>query len=75
MNRGGAEVMVMELLRHREQATQMDFLVHHRHCDVVGKADFDAEILALGARLLPISTPVQSGLRAYFRAFNVLVRR
>ncbi len=74
MNHGGAEVMVMELLRHKDPGTQVDFLVHQTRDHVGGSADFDAEILASGARLFPIVTPVQSGLRAYFRAFRALVQ-
>lgn len=73
MNRGGAEVMVMELLRHKDPNTQVDFLVHKNHDHVAGTADFDAEIMDRGAQLLPITTPVQSGLRAYFRRFRELI--
>jgi len=73
MDHGGAEVMVMQLLRHKVPGTQVDFLVHQPNGHVCGSASFDAEILARGARLLPIITPVQSGLRAYFREFRTLV--
>ena len=73
MNHGGAEVMAMELLRHKSPATQVSFLVHHSSDYRPGSADFDPEIVALGARILPIPTPVQSGLCAYFRTFRSLI--
>lgn len=73
MNRGGAEVMIMELLRHKSPETQVDFLVHQYQDHVSGTADFDAEILELGGRLLPIVTPVQSGMALYFRRFRQLI--
>ena len=73
MNHGGAEVMVMELLRHKAPGTQVSFLVHQPRGHVVGSASFDAEIIAHGARILPIITPVQSGLLTYFRSFRALV--
>lgn len=75
MNHGGTEVMIMEILRHKAQGTQMDFLVHQTRDHVAGTADFDDEIKARGARLLPITTPVQSGLRGYFRTFRELVAK
>ncbi len=73
MNHGGAEVMVMELLRHKTPGTQFDFLVHQLRDHVSGSANFDAEIEARGGRLMPIVTPAQSGLRAYFRTFSAIV--
>jgi glycosyltransferase EpsF len=75
MNQGGAEVMVMELLRHKSPDTQMDFLVHHRDGYKAGSAAFDSEILTRGAQLLTIKTPVQSGLFGYFRAFRQRIRQ
>jgi glycosyltransferase EpsF len=74
MAHGGAEAMVMELLRHKDPRTQMDFLIHHGRGHVIGSAAFDAEIHARGARLMPIVTPAQSGPRAYLRAFDALVK-
>lgn len=74
MNLGGAEVMVMELLRHKSPATQVDFLVHMRESDRGRRAAFDDEIEARGARLLPILTPVQSGIRKYLSAFAKHIR-
>ncbi|MBB3034381.1 glycosyltransferase [Alteriqipengyuania lutimaris] len=73
MDQGGAEVMIMELLRHKAPGTKVDFLVHQTRGHVSGSADFDAEIRASGARLLPILTPAQSGVIAYLRDFLAIV--
>lgn len=70
MERGGAEMMIMDLLRHKSQQTDVSFLVHHRRGHQDGSAAFDPEIKALGATLMHILTPVQSGLRAYLKAFK-----
>lgn len=73
MDPGGAEVMVMELLRHKDPRTRIDFLVHVRDADEDRPAAFDPEIRARGARLLPITTPVRSGVIGYLRAFGALI--
>ena len=73
MNHGGAEVMVMELLRHKNPNTEVDFIVHQLRDHVTGSATFDAEIEARGGRIIPIVTPSQSGLIAYFRSFRKII--
>lgn len=74
MNLGGAEIMVMELLRHKSPATRIDFLVHKREEGWNCRAAFDDEIEARGARLLPILTPVQGGIRKYLSDFARHIR-
>jgi glycosyltransferase EpsF len=75
MNLGGTEVMVMELLRHKNPSTIIDFLVHVRDIEKDRGAAFDAEILARGARLLPIITPARSGVLAYMRSFKTHIQK
>jgi glycosyltransferase EpsF len=64
----------MELLRHKAPQIRVDFLVHQRAGHISGTASFDAEILERGARLMPILTPSQSGVRRYLRSFGSYVK-
>lgn len=59
----------MELLRHKDAATRIDFLVHVRDHIRDGAATFNEEITARGARVLQILTPAKSGVVGYLREF------
>ncbi|NMW32597.1 glycosyltransferase [Altererythrobacter sp. RZ02] len=70
MEMGGAEVMIMELMRHKSADIDVTFLVHCRDSYLAGSAHFDQEIQALGGAIAPITTPMQSGVLAYLEAFK-----
>ena len=70
MNFGGAEVMMMELIRHKCVSTKVDFLIHQRSSAIGVEAAFDQEIKSLGCSLHNIVTPVQSGIFKYLAAFK-----
>lgn len=68
MNRGGVEVWLMHVLRHIDRERfHMDFLVHTDQ-----PAVFDAEILALGSRILRCPYPQRP--TRYGRHFLKLIR-
>ena len=75
MNHGGAEVMMMELLRNKAPSTQIDFLIHQRPIDDGQKADFDDEILSLGSQIFTIATPWSTSTLSYVRSFKKLIKQ
>lgn len=54
MNRGGAEIMLMDIMRHLPHDVHFDFLVQTAGSGTIHKGDFDDEIYALGGRLFYI---------------------
>lgn len=68
MNRGGVETWLMHVLRRvKRDNVRMDFLVHTNR-----EAEYDAEIMALGSRILPCPNP-QAPL-AYSKRFLETVK-
>lgn len=68
MNRGGVETWLMQVLRHSDRDRyEMDFLVH-----TTNPCPYDAEVLALGSRIIPCPNP--SHPIQYARQFARLLR-
>ncbi len=65
MNRGGAEVMVMDIYRNLSSDVRFDFLINVKKDDPRPKGDFDEEILKRGGRLLYIGTQWELGIVKY----------
>lgn len=72
MNRGGAEVMLMDILRHKPQEVQFDFLINNPPDDLYRRGAFDDEIKAAGCRMRYIGTQLRIGPSAYARQFKAI---
>ncbi|AMC10858.1 hypothetical protein Lupro_06200 [Lutibacter profundi] len=70
MNRGGAEVMLMDIFRHISPDIQFDFLINYKLKEGIVKGDFDNEILAKGATIKHIATQWDLGPLHYIRRFK-----
>lgn len=70
MNRGGAEVMLMDIFRHISKNIQFDFLVNYKLKQGIVKGDFDDEIIERGATIKHIATQWDIGPIAYIRTFK-----
>lgn len=70
MNRGGAEVMLMDILRKKPDNVHFDFLVNNPPEDLHCKGVFDDEILSFGCTILHIGTQLRIGPRNYIRQFR-----
>jgi glycosyltransferase involved in cell wall biosynthesis len=69
MNRGGVETWLMHVLRRvKRDRVRMDFLVHTDQ-----RAEYDAEILTLGSKILPCPDPHK--LPTYSKRFLEITRR
>ena len=65
MNRGGAEVLIMDFLRYKTNDIQFDFLIHQTKLNDIQKGDFDNEILLNGCNIFNINTLWSLGFRSY----------
>ena len=74
MNRGGAEVMLMDILRHKPQEVQFDFLINNPPDDLYRRGAFDDEIRAAGCRMRYIGTQLRIGPLAYARRFKAICK-
>lgn len=74
MNRGGAEVMLMDILRHLSPAVRCDLLINVKKDNPQPQGDFDEEILRLGARLRYIGTQWELGIPRYIARFREVMR-
>ncbi len=70
MNRGGAEVMLMDILRNKPDDVHFDFLVNNPPEDLERKGVFDEEILSYGCEIRHIGTQLRIGPKAYIRQFR-----
>lgn len=70
MNRGGAEVMLMDILRNKPNDVHFDFLVNNPPEDLEREGVFDKEILSYGCKIRHIGTQLRIGPRTYIRQFH-----
>ncbi len=75
MNRGGAEVMLMDILRNLSPDVRFDFLINVKKSDPQPHGDFDEEILARGGRLFYIGTQWELGPVRYLREFRKIIEK
>ena len=73
MNRGGAEVMLMEILRNKPKDVQFDFLVNNPPSDLFKKGTFDDEIRSYGCQIKYIGTQLRIGPLHYIKEFKKIV--
>ena len=69
MNRGGAEVMLMDILRNKPQDVHFDFLINNPPEDLKRQGVFDDEIISYGSRIRHIGTQLRIGPINYVRRF------
>ena len=72
MNAGGAETLIMEMLRHRSAAIEYIMLIHHSAQVLPGV--YDPEIRALGVPMVYIPSVGSLGVREYTRRFQEKLR-
>lgn len=70
MNAGGTESLIMNILRHQSQAISHVLVVHSQ---VNEEGVYDAELDALGIKVLRLPVIGQVGIKAYTEAFNQLI--
>lgn len=70
MNRGGAEVMLMDILRNKPSDVHFDFLINTAPEDFFSKGAFDDEILSYGCEMRYIGTQLRIGPRQYIKQFK-----
>ena len=73
MNRGGAEVMLMDIFRNTGSEIRFDFLVQTKKKGLGATGDFDDEIRALGGRFFYIESQWDIGLIRYVRRFKKII--
>lgn len=72
MNMGGAEVMLMDILRHKSDKVHMDFLVNYNLKTGIVTGDFDKEIHSLGSSIVYIGAQWDLGIKKYQTEFKRL---
>ena len=75
MNRGGAEIMVMDLFRNTSPEVHFDFLVNVKIDQPKPQGDFDPEILRRGAQIFHIGTQWDLGVIRYIWRFRKILRQ
>lgn len=70
MNRGGAEVMLMDIFRHKSKDIQFSFLVNYKIKLGIIKGDFDDEILNKNAKVEHIGAQWDIGPIKYIKEFK-----
>ena len=75
MNRGGAEVMLMDIYRNISKDVHFDFLVNYKTKKGVQKGDFDDEILSKGGRIEHIGSQWDLGFFKYINEFKKVVQK
>lgn len=70
MNRGGAEVMLMDIFRNISTSFHFDFLVNYKLKGGIIKGDFDNEIIEKGAQIKHIPTQWDIGPIKYIKEFK-----
>ena len=74
MNRGGAEVMLMDIYRNINVDFTFDFLVNYKVKKGIRKGDFDNEIQSRGGRIKHIGTQWDLGPFQYFKEFKKIIK-
>lgn len=74
MNRGGAEAMLMDILRNKPENVHFDFLINNDPARLTDEGSFDKEILSYGCEMLHIGSQLRLGPIKYIRQFMKVVR-
>lgn len=74
MNRGGAEVMLMDLYRNKSQDINFNFLINYKIDDGITIGDFDSEIEKLGGTIKYIGAQWDIGPIQYIKEFKLICK-
>lgn len=74
MNRGGAEVMLMDILRNKLENIHFDFLVNNDPNHLLDEGAFDQEILSYGCTIHHIGSQLRLGPIKYTWKFKQIVK-
>lgn len=74
MNRGGAEVMLMDILRNKPDDVHFDFLINNDPRNLKEEGAFDQEILSYGCQIRHIGTQLRIGPVRYILEFKKIVK-
>lgn len=74
MNRGGAEVMLMDIFRNVSPGVRFDFLINTKKDDPHPHGVFDDEIVGRGGRVLYIGTQWELGIAKYILNFRKIIQ-
>lgn len=75
MNRGGAEVMLMDIYRNISTDIHFDFLINYKVKAGINNGDFDDEILSKGGRIKHIGSQWDLGFFKYINEFKKVVQK
>jgi glycosyltransferase EpsF len=75
MNRGGAEVMLMDIYRNISNEVHFNFLVNYKINQGVLKGDFDDEIKSKGGQIEYIGSQWDIGFFNYIKAFKKVISK
>jgi glycosyltransferase EpsF len=75
MNRGGAEIMLMNLFRNIGVGFQFSFLVNYKVKKGITEGDFDAEILKKGSEIYHIPAQWDKGPIAFIKEFKNIFKK
>jgi len=73
LNRGGAEIMMMDIYRNISSNTRFDFLINYKIKAKKPVGDFDNEIIQMGGRLKHIGTQWDLGVVKYIVEFKKII--
>ena len=74
MNKGGAEVMLMDIFRHISEDVYFDFLVNYKTKQGIQEGDFDSEIVSKGSHIKYIGTQWDIGPIQYIKQFKTICK-
>ena len=75
MNRGGAEVMLMDIYRNISADVHFDFLINYKVKAGILKGDFDDEIRSKGGQIEHIGSQWDLGFLKYIKEFKKVVQK
>lgn len=74
MNRGGAESMLMDILRNKPKDIQFDFLVNNSPSRLMDEGAYDSEILSYGCHIRHIGSQLRIGPIKYILHFKKIIK-
>lgn len=74
MNRGGAEAMLMDILRNKPDDIYFDFLINNDPAHLNDEGAFDKEILSYGCQIRHIGSQLRLGPLNYIKQFKHIVK-
>jgi len=75
MNRGGAEVMLMDIYRNICNDLHFDFLINYKVKAGILKGDFDDEIRSKGGQIEYIGSQLDIGILTYIKEFKQVIHK